>query len=200
MKQRMAITALMLLPCFLWAAQSIYCPQNHGYINVGMTEAQVVAACGQPLSKQESNKPVMVQVPMLQLYFNNQGANRAFYGVWAIPIGIGNPNRSGYKPFGGNSGGGVKVETDIVDNKVKAIRINGTDVNAFSVCRGTNIQVGDQVGMVYGACGTPSLINRTFIYQPVPSRNKPQIWVYQASQYQSPMSLTFVDGKLQSID
>ena len=45
--------ALVLLPFSLFAdPDSLYCPQNHAYISVGMTPDQVIAACGQPADLQ----------------------------------------------------------------------------------------------------------------------------------------------------
>lgn len=166
-------------------AQSYYCPENHGYINLGMTPDQVIASCGQPLSQQQSNQPVMQQVPVQQLMYNNMGSRKVFYGVWSIPTGT-------------NSG--AQLQVNIVDNKVKSVNINGSGTNAFSICGGISIQVGDPVSKVYGACGNPSVVNNTFINQPLQSNTKPQIWIYQPGQYQSPITLTFVNGKLQSID
>ena len=46
------------------ADQSYYCPQNHGYINLGMTPDQVMAACGQPISQQDSKDPVYQKIPV----------------------------------------------------------------------------------------------------------------------------------------
>jgi hypothetical protein len=169
----------------LAATQSFYCPENHGYINVGMTPDQVIAACGQPLSQQQSNEPVMQRVPVRQLMYNNMGSQKAFYGVWAIPTG---------------TSGGAQLQVDIIDNKVRAVNINGSSTNAFSVCGGTSIQVGDPMSKVYGACGSPSVVNNTFINEPLQSNSPPQIWIYQPGQFQSPITLTFVNGKLQSID
>ncbi|RAP38674.1 hypothetical protein B1207_01995 [Legionella quinlivanii] len=191
-----AAVATVICPCILWAADSVYCPQNHGYINVGMTQDQVIAACGQPLSQQNSNKPLMQKIPAQQLYYNNEGAPTAFYGVWKLPIGNSN---YGSAPFQGTAGG-VQLQVDVVNNQVHDIVLNGNSTNAFSICGGTSIQAGDPVGKVYGACGSPSIVNNTFIEVPVQSQTKPQIWTYQPSQYGPPMSLTFVDGKLQSID
>lgn len=165
--------------------QSYYCPENHGYINVGMTPDQVIAACGQPLSQQQATQPVTQKVPVQQLMYNNAGSPMAFYGVWQIPTG---------------TSGGVQLQVNIVDNKVKTVNINGSGTNAFSVCGGTSIQVGDPVSKVYGACGNPSVVNNSYINQPIQSNQKPQIWIYQAGQYQSPVTLTFINGKLQSID
>lgn len=165
--------------------QSFYCPQKHGYINIGMNPEQVMSACGEPLSRQQPNQPIMQKVPMQQLVYNNQGSQKAFYGVWAIPTG---------------TNGGAQLEVDIVDNKVKSVRLNGSGINAFSICGGTNIEIGDPASKVYGSCGSPSLTNNTFLNQPIESNLKPEIWIYQPTQYESPINLTFVNGKLQSID
>jgi hypothetical protein len=180
------IVALILfyLPFSLNADDSFYCPQKHGYIRIGMTTEQVIAACGQPLSQQDSRKPITVRIPVTQLMYNNQGADTAFYGVWNIPTGS----------------AGTPLQVNIVNQRVKSVEVNNQSSNAFSVCGGVSIQIGDPASKVYGACGSPSAINSTFIEQPVPTATKPQIWIYQLGQYQSTVSLTFVDGKLQSIN
>jgi hypothetical protein len=179
-------TSLLLsfLPFSLLADQSYYCPQNHGYISTGMTTEQVIAACGQPLSQQDSNQPILQKIPVQQLIYNNQGTSNAFYGVWNIPTGS----------------GGAQLEVDVVNNQVKLIKVNSSSTNAFSICKGAQIEVGDPVGKVYGSCGSPSVVNNTYINQIVPTAHKPQIWIYLPGEYQPPISLTFVDGKLQSIN
>lgn len=200
MRERLLkILLLNGLACTAFAApQSVYCPQKSGYINVGMTADQVIAACGQPLSQQQSSQPAMEQVPVKQVFFNNQGQSTAFYGVWAIPGGSG--NYGAYQPFNANNGGGgVQLQVDITNNQVRAVKVNGSDTNAFSLCGGVNINVGDPASKVFGACGSPSLVNTTYINVPIQGAQKPQIWVYQMGQYEKPMSLTFVNGKLQSI-
>ncbi|HAU1150758.1 TPA: DUF2845 domain-containing protein [Legionella pneumophila] len=187
---------LLLMPFRLMSAQSLYCPQNHGYINIGMSMEQVIAACGQPLSKQESNQPILQKIPVQQLIYNNLGNSdglysgslnvpqgTAFYGVWNIPTGS----------------SGVQLEIDILNNKVQDIRVNGGNTNAFSLCGNASIQIGDPATKVYGACGSPNLVNNTYINQVVPTATKPQVWVYKPGPYQPAFSLTFVDGKLQSI-
>lgn len=181
-----------------WAApQSVYCPQKSGYINLGMTPDQVIAACGQPLSQQQSNQPAMEKVPVQQVFFNNQGQSTAFYGVWAIPGGSG--NYGSYQPSANSGGNGVQLQVDISNNQVRAVKLNGSDTNAFSICGGANINVGDPASKVYSACGTPTLVNTTYINVPIQSAQKPQVWIYPMGQYQQPMTLTFVNGHLQSI-
>lgn len=173
-----------MMPITLFGAQSLYCPQNHGTIRVGMTPDQVIAACGQPSSMQESDQPVYRKVPVQQLIFNNQGTATAFYGPWTIPT----------------RATGSRLEVDVIDNKVKAIRMNGGEMNSFSICEGVPIQINDPVAKVYNACGSPSLVNNTFINTAIQSNDQPKIWIYQTTPYQPPIVLTFIDGKLQSIN
>ncbi|MBA2649928.1 MAG: DUF2845 domain-containing protein [Legionella sp.] len=178
----------LILPMSLYGVQSYYCPQNHQYINVGMSADQVVSACGEPLSRQNANNPVTVRVPVQQLIYNNQGAEQPFAAqtnYWA-PLKTGN--------------GGVQLEVNIVDYRVKLIRINGSNSNAASVCQGINIQIGDSVAKVYNACGAPSVVNNSYINQVTTPATPPQLWIYQAGDYQAPFSLIFVDGRLHSID
>lgn len=167
------------------AAKAYYCAQHHGYIKPGMTQDQVIAACGKPLDRHQSNTPLMQKVPMQQIFYNNQGSPKVFYGVWSIPTG--------------GTGGG-QLEIDVINNKVSAINLNSSGSNASSVCKGINIQKGTPVAQVFGACGPPTLINRTYINQPVQTAQPPEVWVYQPGPHQKPISLTFVNGTLQSID
>lgn len=175
-------TFFFLLPFSIYA-ESYYCSQNHAYISTGMTMDEVIAACGKPLSQQESNEPLMRKVPVQQLIFNNAGADTAFYGVWNIPTGS----------------GGTQLQIDIINNKVKEIKVDGSGSNALSICEDANIQIGDDVAKVYGACGNPSVVNNTYIEEVIPTQEKPKVWIYQSDQYSTPVSLTFVNGKLQSI-
>lgn len=173
------------------AVSQLYCPQNSGYIKLGMTQAEVLAACGQPLAKQQSNGPVTQKVPMKQMIYNTlntgsvyPGLNPAFYNQWSLPSGA-------Y---------GISLEVDVINDKVSAVRINGSSTNAMSICGGTSVQVGDNANQVLIACGSPSMVNNSFVNQTVPSNTKPEVWIYQVDQYQSPSSLTFINGKLQSIN
>lgn len=171
--------------------QQLYCPQNSRYITIGMTQEQVVTACGQPLAKQQSNGPVTQKVPVKQLIYTAlntgsvyPGLNSAFYNQWSLPSGT----------------SGISVQVDVVNDKVSNVVINGSSTNAMSVCGGTGVQVGDSVNKVYNACGSPSMVNTSYINQQVPSNTRPEVWIYQVDKFQSPVSLTFVNGKLQGIN
>ncbi len=187
----LAALSVTIFPLTTAIAQSVYCPQHSMYIDIGMTEEQVLTACGEPLSKEQSKTPVMQKVPVQQLIYTtlNQGGvypglNSAFYNQWSLPSGS----------------TGVSLQVDIVNEKVKGVKINGSSTNAMSVCGGQSVQVGDDANKVYTACGSPSMVNNTYINVPIMSNSKPSVWIYQFSQYQSPMTLTFVDGKLQSMN
>ncbi len=194
MKAKYLLTGLVLFSPFssaLASSQQLYCPANSGYIEVGMSEEQVMSACGQPLSKQQSKQQPTQRVPVKQLIYSAlntgsvyPGLNSAFYSQWSLPSGQ----------------QGVNLQVDIMNNKVASVEIAGSGTNATSLCQGVNIQVGDDANKVYSACGTPSMVNNSFINQPIPSNTKPQVWIYQFDKFQSPVSLTFVNGKLQSIE
>lgn len=175
-----------LLPCSVFGADSIYCPQHSAFIKVGMSMDEVMTACGKPVSQQESDKPVTKKVPVVELIYNNIGIKE--------PLGVvGWDLKSGWE-------GGAQLKVNVIDGKVKSIQMNGGGENASSVCPDGNFQVDDNVGAVYFACGTPSIVNNTFVNQIIPSNEKPKIWVYQTNQFSPPFSLTFIDGKLQSIN
>lgn len=185
------------------AEDSYYCPKNNGYVQLGMTQSEVLAACGEPLSKTETDKPVMKEIPMQQLYYNSQGTPSAFYEFWTMPTGVDT---------------GQKLEVDVIDGKVSAIVFNGESVNSSSltsnisskgytndfftneltVCSGS-FRIGDPVERVYNACGDPPMLNSTFVKQPIVSKTKPQIWIYQPSEFEASVTMTFLDGVLQSI-
>lgn len=191
MKPQILMTlCVSMLTCSL-AHASFYCPQNSRFINIGMTTDEVVTACGQPLSKQPSNLPAMQKVPVKQLIYTAlntgsvyPGLNSAFYNQWSLPSGT----------------SGINFTVNAVNDKVTGLSINGSSTNVMSLCGGVSIASGDDITKVYNACGSPSMVNDTYINQVIPSNTKPEVWIYQLNQYQAPISLTFVNGKLQSIN
>lgn len=172
-------------------ASSFYCPQRTGYINTGMTQDQVLAACGEPSSRQTGGNVVAKQVPVKVLIYSNinqqpvsyEPALGTVYQMWNLPSG---------SPA-------VDLQVYIIDNRVSSITLNGSNTNAMSACPGAVFQVGDDMNKVFAACGAPSLINNTYINQAIPKDQNPEIWVYTLP-YQPPVTLTFVNGQLQSIN
>jgi len=180
---------------FLTAAHandSVYCPGNNGYINTGMTMEQVVSACGQPTSIEQSKQAAVKRVPVTQLIYTNTQRGAVYtgyditYQMWSLPSGTNQ----------------LSVEVDIVNDKVSAIKMNGSSANATNVCGdgGNSVQIGSSADDVYSACGAPSAVNQTYTNQTLPSTSKPIVWSYNFGEYQRSLHLTFLDGILQSIN
>ncbi len=189
------IFSLTLLPLASAIAAPTFCPQKSGYIDVGMTEEQVINACGEPLAKERPNKPITQKVPALQLIYTalNSGAyytgqTAAYYTQWSLPSGT----------------SGVNVVIEVINNKVSSVTMNGSGIKSLSICNGNGsgrgVNVGDDVSVVYMDCGSPQLSNTTYVEQTIKTDKKPVVWIYQIDEFHDPMSLTFVNDKLQSID
>lgn len=178
-----SLLALSLSPAF--AASSFFCPGNNQTISIGMTEAQVSAACGEPMSKQKSQNDATEKVPVQQLIYREAGGQKAFYGVWKISTGV-------------NTGSQLVIS--VINNKVAQILMNGGGTNINSICEYGSFTVGDPVSKVYAACGSPSSVNNTFIHKALPGVKKPETWIYNFGHYQTPLRLRFQGGKLVSIE
>lgn len=189
MKKILWITSLLYTMQAL-AAQSFYCPKHQGYINLGMSAGEVLAACGEPLMKNNQNKPVTQRIPVTQLIYTslNSGATyqgwNSIYQTWSLPSGS----------------TGVTLQIDIVNQKIASVMMNGNNTNATTLCNNGSLKIGDDQSMAYMACGSPDLINQTYVDQVVPSTQKPEVWIYQVDPYQPSYRLTFINGTLQSID
>lgn len=196
MKKTSVVLVASLVSSLAYTDDAVYCPQKAGYVRVGMTQDQVIAACGQPQMRQKSNQPVMQKVPVQQLYFEHNGGPEAFYGVWKLPGGY--PTSGGQETFSTNSGGQT-LEIDVIFDKIAAIRLNGGSLNSLTTCD-SPIRVGDNASDALAACGSPTKENETYANIPMPSANKPEIWIYKADQYHPAIRMTIVDGKLVSIE
>lgn len=183
--------SLLFFANYCTASDSFYCATNHAYINVGMTQDQVIAACGSPTAVKDSSGSVTQQIPMTQLIYTdiNKGAVFFYPGINRV-----------YSLFSLPSGStGNTIEIDVINSQVSVIKINGVSSNALSMCKQGNIQIGDNVNNVYNACGAPDNINQTYVNRSVPRQQKPQVWMYESKNYQPGFTLTFVNGILQSI-
>ena len=186
------IVALLLIVNPAFAAQSIYCPEGHAYIQVGMTEDDVINACGQPRVQSAPSKPYTRKIPMTQLIYTSTIPNQPYLGIkeavleqWSLPTGINNL---------------YSIQFDIMEHKVKSIHVNGSETKGMNMCSANSVQVGDDESAVYAACGDPSTTNTTYVESTLPGSHKTEAWTYQIDQYQPPIHLTFVNGVLESID
>lgn len=178
-----------------FAADSVYCPQKSGYVRVGMTMQEVLSACGDPAVKQTADTFATQKVRVQQYIFDQHNKSKAFYGVWALPIGHSNYSEA---EFNGTASGGVSLEVTAYQDKVLSISYNGQNVQGFDTCGG-DIRIGTNMGEVYSLCGEPSQENSTFIEVPIQSKSRPEIWTYQPN-YQPSVRMTFVDGRLFTIE
>lgn len=184
MISRYFLFSLLSFSSAAMAADSIYCPENQGYINVGMSQQEVISACGEPQSKTQSKQPVLQKIPQQQLIYNGMDSPRVFYGVWSITTG---------------DSTGARLQVNLVNDKVESISLNGSATNAADICNGQDIQVGSPADDVYSACGSPTIVNNSFVTKAIPSDKPPEVWTYQPSQFSPSFSLTFVNGQLESI-
>lgn len=192
---RIILAGFILFPVSALGDTYLYCSENHGYVKLGMTESEVIAACGQPIKKTEAGNQVVQKVPVTQLIYTTPNLDTfAPSDDWA---GVSNIYKQWSLPSGTHQ---VRLEINIMNNKISSILINGETTNAQSICEGGSFEIGDNESAVYQACGSPSIVNNTYVNRPVPSNEKPEVWVYQNDQYQQPISLTIINGKLQSID
>lgn len=191
-----SVLGSLLIPqiCLAMAVseETLYCPAHQGYIKTGMTQDEVVAACGKPVSTDSANVPVMQRVPMTQLTYqsvntvNTVQGHVDLYNLWSLPV-------AGKSTIPGT------IAFDVINDHISAIHVNGSDTNVQSLCGGVYVQIGQPVSVAYQNCGNPTMVNQTFVTQQVPSNDDPVVWVYQFDKYQAPLSLTFIKGKLQSI-
>ena len=185
-----ALTSIVL-STVVDAADSFYCPQNHGYINLEMSQAEVIAACGEPTSRKAGANAVTQQVPVVQLIYSTINYGPVDFYPCIDPI---------YKQWSLPSGSqGINVQVNIINNKVASISINQQPANGLSACSGGSFQVGDDISAVTNACGSPNIINDSYIDQPVAKELQPENWTYNNLDYQPPVTLTFINGRLKSI-
>ena len=190
MQSRLCLNLILcLLSGIIYADDQFYCPQHHAYINVGMSPEQVIDACGEPLFKQQSNDPVVERIPTTQVFYTNLNRGAVYqgwdmiYNTWTLPSGELNSS----------------IQVDFIDNKVSKMIINNSQTNVLTVCGGKSIQKGDPLNYVISTCGTPSMINHSFVSSVVRQDAKPEVWMYKIDEYRDPLNLTFVNGILQSI-
>jgi hypothetical protein len=191
----LTVLSLSAASSAVFAVDSIYCPQKSGYARVGMSMEEVLSICGDPAVKQTSDTFATQKVRVQQYIFDQHNKSKAFYGVWALPIGDSNYSEA---DFNGTSSGGVSLEITAYQDKVLSISYNGQSVQGFDTCGG-DIKIGTDMGEVYSLCGDPSQQNNTYINIPIQSKSRPQIWTYQPD-YQPSVRMTFIDGKLFSIE
>jgi|GEM_PF-2894580 hypothetical protein len=182
------LTAATLLGAHAVMADSYYCSGNgyNGYINTGDSQAQVVAACGQPTSQTTQAAPQTNNTIQYWTYSNQAVTSSKNLSTGSITTQL---NQSG-----------PMIVVEITGDKVSNITVNGQPSQTTNACQtGRPISVGNPSSEVMLSCGNPT--STTTSTAPPPA-NPPQItvWTYNYGNYQNPMVLQFSsDGTLQSV-
>jgi outer membrane protein assembly factor BamE (lipoprotein component of BamABCDE complex) len=162
---------------------STYCPIQGGYIKVGMTIPQVMAACGKPIDVQKSRTFATRNVAIQQL----------IYRIGESTGGRGNV----VFPTDTNSG---NLMFTISANKVESISLNGVDTKGTTMCPDTALQVGSSAQDVIDACGQPSIVNNSYKQISEGSQQiQQEIWTVSTGDYSPKLTLTFQNGILEKI-
>jgi len=186
--------------------QTFYCPKGNSVVKLGMTEAQVQSACGQPEIVQDNTNRLVQNVPVTRLTYNNINKGSVYY--W-------NLNKV-YNIFSLPSGSTITPLTVlIVDNKVKSINFNGNDAQTTGACafagnttfagnksptNNISIGVGDPIDKVLSACGNPDYTDHSYMQVPISANDKPARWIYKLDQYNPAYNLLFINGVLEAIE
>lgn len=161
---------------------STYCPTQGGYIKLGMTMPQVMAACGKPIDVQKSRTFATRNVAIQQLIYRMDTTS----GRGNVVFNTGTSN--------GN------LMFTISANKVESISLNGVDTKGTTMCPNTALQVGSSAQDVIDACGQPSIVNNS--YKQISQGNQQiqqEIWTVSTGDYSPKLTLTFQNGILEKI-
>ena len=64
MRRFIPLLGFFLVTPFALADQAIYCAQHNAYVSLGMTQAQVRSACGEPTQKEKGTQPYEQKIPV----------------------------------------------------------------------------------------------------------------------------------------
>ena len=203
-----SLAILLPVSChaFPTSLNQFYCPQGHSTIKIGMTAEQVKALCGDAPIIHDESKRIVQNVEAFRLIYNHINKGSVYF--WNL-----NKVYNQFSlPTGSHDSSMIFM---IVDDKIKAINIQGNDVQNTTSCSysgstefpgGTNpttpvsLNVGDPVAKVYQLCGQPEYTDKTYMEQRVPTSENPERWLYKLDQYQPSYQLIFIRGILVSIE
>lgn len=179
MKLNFALISLLSFASPIFAANSYFCAGTSNYAVIGNTMAQVLANCGQPKTVTQNTTPSSQPTQVTQWVYNYQNNSQ-----------LRKLNTPNYQL--------AALIVNMVNNKVVSILVNGQNVSSTNFC-GANIKlnVGDSNLKVRQICNAPSQIQQVTQDIAQPSITTVN-WTYQ-SEFQAPVTMTFQDGILQSI-
>jgi Protein of unknown function (DUF2845) len=187
---------LLLGQNMLWAqVESFYCPTGQ-YVNKSMSEAQVAAACGEPVKKELLDEPAMKQEKVEEL-------------IYTLPTEYVNEFNRILDPA--RSGGHLTVVFTIMDGKVSSIEVDDKEFTSTTICGKrkvtdvrtvgkAKISIGDTRRKVFTRCDKPSFVNEATRSVPLGDGNVPvSIWTYDFGPYRAKVYMRFIDEELDSV-
>lgn len=158
----------------LTAHADFMCPSTYKYVNIGDTEGQVLASCGDPLSKKQSEQSAAEKMNVETLVYAIQAD-----GTTNAPVD-------------------PRYELTFADNRLIRIKSESGESESMDVCRGETVRLGASIYDVISFCGTP--VNR-FSGQikgdETQVKVKAEDWFYQFGTTQ--VKMRFIEGALHDI-
>jgi hypothetical protein len=183
------ITALWLITPLSWATFCNTSRGSNGWIEQGMSQQQVIAACGQPDSTAEIDK-TNNRLDATQ-YWNYQGQSVQLVpqSSWPAPTPYGAAKAN-------NTANALVVE--INNNVVSSLAVNGKLVSSGSCPNGGSVRVGDSANRVMSSCGTATQVS--YQYQKNNSASPPITqWTYQLHGGRS-LTIQFQQGVVSELN
>lgn len=182
------ITVLSLITSVSWAMFCNGSQGSNGWVEQGMSEQDVLAACGQPNSAIEidsdKNRLNVTQ------YWNYQQQT-----MQMLPQKVAAPTP--YTSINVNSAGNTLV-VEINNNKITSLAVNGNFVSTGNCPNGGFVRVGDTADALASRCGAATQVSyqyakETSVLPPITQ------WIYQLQGGQS-LTIQFQQGVVSELN
>ncbi len=178
---------LCLISSSVWAA---FCSSSQGnnWIDLGMSEQEVQAACGQPTAIQVSDDRSK-QLKSTQYWtYQTQKASPLYPPKAPLSNGV------DQLTVGSDS-----LTVQINQNQVSQLAMNGHLLKEASCPQGGALSLGDSADRVLALCGRPNVVSTQHEEVDV-AGPQTKNWVYSSGQGQSSLQIEFSDGVVSKID
>jgi hypothetical protein len=182
------ITVLCLITSVSWAMFCNTSQGTNGWIDHGMSQQAILAACGQPDSVVEidkNNKHLNVTQ-----YWSYQQQSKQFLPQTEVP--------APYTQMKVNTAGNTLV-VELYNNHITSLAVNGTFVSSGGCPNGGFVRVGDTARMLAARCGTATQVS--YQYEKVDTSALPLItqWTYQLQGGRS-LTIQFQQGVVSELN
>lgn len=169
-------------------SQAMFCNTSqgtNGWIDIGASEQEVIAACGEPDSKTQVDQPDNKTLNTTQ-YWNYQQQS-----VQLMP-----PKQPGVlTPVNMNSSPNILV-AEINGNSIKSLALNGNFVSSGKCPNGGFVRVGDSVDALIARCGPATQTSYQYNTNTT-AQASITVWTYQLTNGQ--LQFQFKEGVVSGI-